>query len=412
MQNNPIGKKKRATFYRTISRNKKLYGNYKLQKMMQHFIQKHTPNKYNQSNKIIPSFYQPKNKTYSQYIINNFNYLLKQNTRHKTNYKLSVAPNLRKISLEKLHSGIPIEQLRASKNDIYKNENIDNNKTYLNEYMFRDENNNWVIKKNNDLTRKDKINIINRDNQWYRQQIKDAHEKSLNKSITVKSIVKADNVITFTRTSLLKQGMTPKNVDIIQKEWITTIKNYLIKDLGDDLRGIYLHMDETNPHFHYHFLPRNREQTITHDMKNGQERVQIHPKGKIGSKGIITKQRLIKTNNDLRELFNQNPVLKSIDWNRLSKYKLALTCEGHYDNEDLHTYKRVEWLKETLPYTRQREYEKTFKTMTNEELKVCIENIKEEANWKLSAINKITKQREQNKEHELELIRERTNDDK
>ncbi|WP_210372256.1 hypothetical protein, partial [Borreliella garinii] len=67
------------------------------------------------------------------------------------------------------------------------------------------------------------------------------------------------------------------------------------------------------PHFHYHFLPRNREQTITHDMKNGQERVQIHPKGKIRSKGIITKQRLIKTNNDLRELFNQNPVLRNID---------------------------------------------------------------------------------------------------
>lgn len=47
-------------------------------------------------------------------------------------------------------------------------------------------------------------------------------------------------------------------------------------------------------------------------MKNNQERVQIHPKGQIGSKGIITKQRLIKTNNDLRELFNQNPILKNI----------------------------------------------------------------------------------------------------
>ncbi|RUO86150.1 hypothetical protein D9R21_04765 [Spiroplasma endosymbiont of Megaselia nigra] len=411
MYNNTIGKKKQATFYRNISRNKKLYGNYKLQKMMKIFLTKYSsPNNRNiQGNNFFP---RQSNKTYSQYIINNFNYLLKQNTRHKTNYKLSVAPNLRKISLEKLHSGIAIEQLRASKNDVYKNENIDNNKTYLNEYMFRDENNNWVIKKNNDLTQEDKINIINRDNQWYRQQIKEAHEKGLNKSITVKSIVKADNVITFTRTSLLKQGMTPTNVDIIQKEWITTVKNYLIKDLSDDLRGIYLHTDETNPHFHYHFLPRNREQTITNDMKNGQERVQIHPKGKIGSKGIITKQRLIKTNNDLRELFNQNPVLKNIDWSRLSKYELALTREGHFDNEDLHTYKRVERLKETLPYIRQREYEKTFKTMTNDELKVCIENIKEEANWKLSAINKIAKQREQNKEHELELTREITKTNK
>lgn len=116
-------------------------------------------------------------------------------------------------------------------------------------------------------------------------------------------------------------------------------------------------------------------------MKNNQERVQIHPKGQIGSKGIITKQRLIKTNNDLRELFNQNPILKNIAWSRLSKYELALTREDHYDNEDLHTYyKHVERLKETLPYTRQREYEKTFKTMTNEELKVCVQNIKEEAN--------------------------------
>lgn len=68
--------------------------------------------------------------------------MLKQNIRHKTNYKLSVALNLRKVSLEKLHSGIPIEQLRASKDDVYKNEIIDNNKTLLNEYMFRDENNN------------------------------------------------------------------------------------------------------------------------------------------------------------------------------------------------------------------------------------------------------------------------------
>jgi hypothetical protein len=93
-------------------------------------------------------------------------------------------------------------------------------------------------------------------------------------------------------------------------------------------------------------------------------------------------------------------------WLKLSKYELALSREGHYRNEDLHTYKRVERLKETLPYVRQREYEKTFKTMTNEELKVCEDNIKQEANWKLNAIYKITKQREQTKNQELTLQKE------
>jgi hypothetical protein len=48
--------------------------------------------------------------------------------------------------------------------------------------------------------------------------------------------------------------------------------------------------------------------------------------------------------------------------------------------EDLHTYKGVERLKETLPYVRQREHEKTFQTMTNEVLKVCEKNIKQEGN--------------------------------
>jgi len=83
-----------------------------------------------------------------------------------------------------------------------------------------------------------------------------------------------------------------------------------MKDLGNDLCGLYLHMDETNLHFYYQFLPRNRERTIIHDMKNGQERMQIHPKDKIVSKGIITKQRLIQVNNDLRDLFTHNCILK------------------------------------------------------------------------------------------------------
>jgi len=37
---------------------------------------------------------------------------------------------------------------------------------------------------------------------------------------------------------------------------------------------------------------------------------------------------------------------------------------------------------------------KTFRTMTNEELKVCEKNVKQEDNRKINAIYKITKQRE------------------
>jgi hypothetical protein len=138
--NNIIGKKKRATFYRTASQKNKLHGNYKLRKIAEMIINNNPTNE--KQNMINQSYQQPSNKTYSQYLINNFNYLLKQNTRHKTNYKLSVAPHLSKILLEKLHSGVPVGQLRASKDDVYKNETIDPNQTYLNEYMFRDENNN------------------------------------------------------------------------------------------------------------------------------------------------------------------------------------------------------------------------------------------------------------------------------
>jgi len=49
-------------------------------------------------------------------------------------------------------------------------------------------------------------------------KLKQPKSKVLTNFSVKKSIVKADNVITFTRTSLAKQGMKPKNINVIQKE--------------------------------------------------------------------------------------------------------------------------------------------------------------------------------------------------